>query len=214
MVLYRKEPFFFDSFAALQNWWWKQTETFLCQGCRAYIFKYSIDMSWPRWKLLKSVFNSILLLHINCEQDYSLVCHSSCSGKKKKVKEKGENRSWTCLSAMGPAGQLPKLPTPLRMTAAFHMYCRASSWYTKNQQNCIWDNFFTFRENWNTHYGAIAPLYLKAVSRTLAQESRSYFLGRMPGRFAWNGFPDSACEWLPRLFQKGRIQCCCEAVDQ
>lgn len=123
-------------------------ETFIsAQGCRVYIFKYGINMSWPRWKLLKSFFSSILLPHINCEQDYSLVCQSSCSekAKKKKKMENGENRFWICLSAMGPAGQWPKILTSLRTTAASDVYHRTASRHTRKQEKHILIFFSPFR---------------------------------------------------------------------
>lgn len=53
---------------------------------RKNIFKYGFDMSGLRGKPL-SQFLSILLLHINSEQDYLSACQSRCSGKKEKIKE-------------------------------------------------------------------------------------------------------------------------------
>lgn len=135
-------------------WWWdffvvffflKPTvETFIsAQVCWAYIFEYGINVSWPRWKLLKSVVRSILFLHINCEQDYTLVCHSSCSEKrKKKKKERGENRFWIFLSDKGPAGWWPKLLTPLKTTTASDIYYRAANWHTRKQQKTYFGYFF------------------------------------------------------------------------
>lgn len=84
----------------------------------------------PDESCLSQFFCSILFLHISCEQDYSLVCHSSCSEKKNKKKKRRRERTDSeifCLTRDQQDGDLSFPHHYVKTTAASDMYYKVSN---------------------------------------------------------------------------------------